>query len=185
MPQPLIVLCTHQGALGLCAQAAGLLIRERTHPGVQLWASRPLIWVHANRASGVFRGCLSHIHSPGAEGGGAQEAMAAVESSLNSCCVPLFFLFLFEKFLLFKPPWSRQAPGLSHSPAWLSPKNPAADHAPRLGASAALVPALVPGTLLSLCTLITVWSFSVLYLWSPIFIYTGILLAVHSVPQIS
>ena len=35
------------------------------------------------------------------------------------------------KFLLFKPPWSKQAPGLSHSPAWLSPKNPAADPAPQ------------------------------------------------------
>ena len=29
-----------------------------------------------------------------------------------------------------KPPWSKQAPGCSHSPAWLSPKNPAADPAP-------------------------------------------------------
>ena len=40
------------------------------------------------------------------------------------------FFFFFEKFLLFKPPWSKQTPGLSHSPAWLSPKNPAADPCP-------------------------------------------------------
>ena len=144
----------------LCAQAAGLLIRERTHPGVQLWASRPLIWVHANRASGVFRGCLSHIHSPGAEGGGAQEAMAAVESSLNSCCVPLFSLFLFQKFLLFKPlvqtsTWTLTQPSLALSQESCS--RPCA----RAGGSAALVPTLVPrwshgGPLLFLSTLLTV-----------------------------
>ena len=99
--------------------------------------------------------------------------------------MPLFSVFLFEKFLLFKPPWSKQAPGLSHNPAWLPPKNPAADPALGLGASAALVSVLVPGTLLSLSTFLTVWSFTVLYLWSLIFIYAGILLAVHSVPQIS
>ena len=29
--------------------------------------------------------------------------------------MPLFSLFLFLKFFLFKPPWSKQAPGLSHS----------------------------------------------------------------------
>ena len=69
--------------------------------------------------------------------------------------MPLFSLFLFEKFLLFEPPWSKQAPGLSHSPAWLSPKNPAADSVPWPGALATLVPALVPGTLLSLNTLLT------------------------------
>ena len=61
--------------------------------------------------------------------------MAAAESSLTSHQVPLFSLFLFKKFLLFKPPWSKQAPGLSHSPAWLSPKNPAADPAPGRGFS--------------------------------------------------
>ena len=57
----------HPGALGLWAQAA-----------------RPMIWVHTNWASGVCWGCLSSVHSPGAEGVGAQEATAAVENSLNS-----------------------------------------------------------------------------------------------------
>ena len=47
--------------------------------------------------------------------------------------MPLFSLFLFEKLFLFKPPWSKQAPGYSHSPAWLSPENPAADPAPGQG----------------------------------------------------
>ena len=38
-----------------------------------------------NRASGECRGCLSRIHRPGAEGGGAPEAVAAAESSLTTC----------------------------------------------------------------------------------------------------
>ena len=139
-------------ALGLCTGAVEKLIRVcahphfqlsaprplievHTHPGFQLWAPSPLIWVCTNWASGVCWSCLSHIHSPVAEGVGTQEAMAAMESPLNSHLVPLFSLFLFEKFLLFKPPWSKQAPGLSHSPAWLSPKNPAADPAPGQGFS--------------------------------------------------
>ena len=125
-------------------------------PGVFDLGPRPLIWVCANLASGVCWGCLSHIHSPGAEVVGVQEATAAAERSLKSPRVPVFSLFLFEKFFVFKPPWSRPAPGSSHSPAWLSPKNPAADPAPRPGASATLVPTLVPRTLLSLSTLLTV-----------------------------
>ena len=43
--------------------------------------------------------------------------------------MPLFSLFLFKKFLLFKPPRSKQAPGLSHCPAWLFPNNPVTDPA--------------------------------------------------------
>ena len=38
-----------------------------------------------NLASGEPWGSLSRIHSPGAAGGGAPEALAAVESSLTSC----------------------------------------------------------------------------------------------------
>ena len=37
-----------------------------------------------NQASGELWGCLSRIHSPGAEGGGAPEAVAAAENSLTS-----------------------------------------------------------------------------------------------------
>ena len=142
--------------LGLWARAAGPLIRVCAHPGFQVWAPSPLILVHSNQASGVCWDCSSVVHNPGAEGVGVQEARAAAENSLNSCCMPLFSLFLFKKFLLFKPPWSKQAPGLSHSPAWLSPKNPSADPALQQGASATLVPTLIPGTLLSLSTLLTV-----------------------------
>ena len=86
-----------------------------------------------NRASCESWGCLSRVHRPGAEGGGEPEAQAAAESSLTSPSVPLFSLVLFEKFFLFKPPWSKQAPGCSYSPAWLSPKSPAGDPAPRPG----------------------------------------------------
>ena len=54
------------------------------HPGFQVWVLSLLIWVSANWASGVCWGCLSRVHSPGAEGVGAQEAMDPAESSLNS-----------------------------------------------------------------------------------------------------
>ena len=37
-----------------------------------------------NRASGERRGCLSHVHCPGAEGGGAPGAEGAAKSSLTS-----------------------------------------------------------------------------------------------------
>ena len=46
--------------------------------------------------------CLSHVHSPGADGVGVQEATGAAENSLNCHQVPLFSLFLFQKFFLFK-----------------------------------------------------------------------------------
>ena len=37
-----------------------------------------------NQASGEHQGCLSRVHSPGAEVRGAPEAVAAAESSLTS-----------------------------------------------------------------------------------------------------
>ena len=64
---------------------ARLLIMVRAHLGFHLWVPSPLIWVSANRASSVCWGYLSGVHGPGAEGVGAQEAMAAAESSLTSC----------------------------------------------------------------------------------------------------
>ena len=67
-PRPLIGVLAHWCALGLYTQATGPLIKVRT-----------------NWASGVCWGCLSGVHSPGAEGVWAQEAMAATENSLNSC----------------------------------------------------------------------------------------------------
>ena len=72
------------GHFGSGAQAAGPLIRAHAHPGFQLWAPNSLIWVRASWASGEHWGCLSPVHSPGAEGGGAPQATAAAESSLTS-----------------------------------------------------------------------------------------------------
>ena len=68
------------------------LIRVCTHPRFQVWAPTEVSGVGPqsanlgvrNRASGELGGCLSRLHSPGAEGGGAPEAMAAVASSLTS-----------------------------------------------------------------------------------------------------
>ena len=53
-------------------------------PGVSGVGTQAADEVRTNRASGVCWGCLSSVHSPGAEGLGAQEAMTAVENSLNS-----------------------------------------------------------------------------------------------------
>ena len=50
----------------------------------------------------------------------------------------LSFLFLFEKFLLFKPPWSNQAPGCSQLSLALS-QDSCSSPCARAGASAALV----------------------------------------------
>ena len=57
----------------------------------------------------------------------------------------LYFLFLFEKFFLFKPPWSKQAPGCSQLSLALSQESCSSPCARvGTGASAALVPTRVP-----------------------------------------
>ena len=53
-------------------------------PGVSGVGAQSVDLGSANRASGVCWGCLSHVHTPGSEWVGAQEAMAAAESSLTS-----------------------------------------------------------------------------------------------------
>ena len=108
--------CTLPAALGRCTQAAGLLI-----------------WVCTNWASGVCWGCLSSVHSPGAEGVGVQEARAAAGEFSKQLLSASIFSFSFREILPIQAPCSKQALGLSHSPAWLSPKNPAADPVPRCG----------------------------------------------------
>ena len=171
-PRPLIGVRTHWGSLGLCAQAAGPLIRVHTHLGFQVWVPSLLIWVRANRASGVCWGCLSQVHSPGAEGGGALEAAAAAESSLNSHWMPLFSLFLFKKFFLFQPPGPNKHLASHRAQPGSLPR--ILQQTLRPGRELQLPWSqcwLVPGTLLSLSTLLTVWSFNVLYFWSLIFTY--------------
>ena len=84
------------GAASLCSRCTP------THPRFQVWVPRRRLrcgrpagvsvvgpqsanlGAH-NRASGEHWGCLSRVHSPGAEGGGAPQATAAAESSLISC----------------------------------------------------------------------------------------------------
>ena len=60
----------HPGALCLCAQAAGLLIRVHAHLEFQLWAPSPLIWVRASRDSGERWGCFSAFTVQGLRGEG-------------------------------------------------------------------------------------------------------------------
>ena len=125
---------SHPGAFCLCTQAAGLLIRVRAHPEFQLWAPSPLIWVRASQASGERWGCFSAFTVQGLRGEELQRPrLLRIVLYLAAEC--LYFLFPFEKFFLFKPSWCKQASGCSHSPAWLSPKNPAADPAPGQGYS--------------------------------------------------
>ena len=82
-------------ALVLCAWGAGSLIRVRAHPGFQLWAPSPLIWVRTNRGSGVCWGCLSCVHSQGAEGVGAQGHGCCGEFSNKPLSASIFsFSFL-------------------------------------------------------------------------------------------
>ena len=77
--------CAHPpGASGVGAQATDQSVHQLGALSMCAWAAGLLIRVHANRASGVCWGCLSGVHSPGAERVGVQEARAAVENSLNS-----------------------------------------------------------------------------------------------------
>ena len=153
-------------------------------------AARPLIRVHTNWASGVCWSCLSCVHSPGAEGVGLQRTrlLWRILSTASEC---LYFLFFFlgnssYSFLLDqKAPLIQTSTWPLTQPSLALSQESCSSPCTWAGASVALVPALVPGTLLSLSTLLTVRSFNVLYLWSPIFIYAGIVLAVRSVPQIT
>ena len=137
-----------------------------------------------NCASGERRGCLSRVHSPGAEGGGVPEAVASAESSLTSHWVPLFS-FSFWEILPIQAPLVQTSPWLLTQLSLALSQESCSRPCTRAGASATLVPVQVLGTVLSLSSLLTVRSFNALYLWSLIFVYAGIPLAVCSVPQIS
>ena len=63
--------------LSSCAVYQG--VRPPRVSGVGAWTAD--LGAH-NQASGESWGCLSVVHSPGAEGGGAPEAKAAEETSL-------------------------------------------------------------------------------------------------------
>ena len=75
----------------------------------------------------------------GLRGRGARGHGCCGEFSNSPPSNSIFFFFL-RNSSYSSPPWSKQAPGCSHSPAWLSPKNPAADPAPRPGLQSPLSP---------------------------------------------
>ena len=71
----------HFGSVRPGSQAADQGARP---PGVSGVGAQSADLGARNRASGVCWGCLSRVHSPGAERVGGQEATAAAESSLTS-----------------------------------------------------------------------------------------------------
>ena len=128
-------------SLCLCTHAAGRMIRVRAHLRFQVCAGAayPVFTVQGLRVGGARgHGCCGEFSK--------QPLSASI------------FSFCFQEIPPIQAPTppTKKAPVLSHSPAWFSPKNPAADPVPQLGASATLVPALVPGTLFSLSPLLTV-----------------------------
>ena len=82
-PRTLMEVRAHPGALCLCAQAAKPLIRVHAHQEFSVVGAQSANLGAHQPGSGRFCGCLSRVHSPGAEGGGAPEATDAAESSLN------------------------------------------------------------------------------------------------------
>ena len=82
--RPLIGLCGQSLALGLCAGQPATDL-DAHPPEVSGVGPQSANLGAGNRASGERWGCLSQVHSPGAEAGGAPEAAAAAESSLTSC----------------------------------------------------------------------------------------------------
>ena len=74
---------TNLGGLGVCAWAVGLLIRVRTHLGLQVWVPRSLIWVLINPGFRCVLGLLLVFTVQGLRGEGRQRP-PAVESSLTS-----------------------------------------------------------------------------------------------------
>ena len=117
-------------------------------PGFQVWAPSSLICVR-NRASGERRGSraaypLLAVQGRRGEGHQGPRLLPRVLLLDPEC---LYFLFLFEKFFIFKPPWSKQAPGCSQLSLALS-QDSCSSPCAWAGASAALVPcgSWVPGT---------------------------------------
>ena len=107
-----------------------------------------------NQASGECWGCLSLIHSPGAEGGGAPETAAAAESSLISRWVPLIFFFFLRNPSYSSPRGTNMYLAAHRAQPGSLPRILQQTLTPA-GGSATLVPVPFPGTLLSLSTLLT------------------------------
>ena len=100
--------------------------------------------LHArNRASGECREAYPAFTVQGRREEGRQEPrlLPRVLYVAPEC---LYFLFPFEKFFLFKPPWSKQAPGCSQVSLALSQES-CSRPCTWARASATLVPVRVPG----------------------------------------
>ena len=154
--RPLMVVHAHPG---FRLWAPWPLICVYAHLEFQMWAPSLLIWVGTNRASGVCWGCLSGVHSLGAEGVGAQEATGCCREfskQLPSASI----IFFFSKNSSYSTPPSPTGPDKHLAPCTAQSSSlPRILHqtlCPGRGDSAALVPVLVPGTLLSLSTFLTV-----------------------------
>ena len=113
-----------------------------THLRFQVWEPSSLICVRATRLQVSARAAYPTFTVQGRRGEGRQGPLLPRVLSLAPEC--LYFLFLFEKFFLFKPPWSKQAPGCSQLSLALSQESCSSPCA-WAEASAALVAARVPG----------------------------------------
>ena len=98
-----------------------------------MWAPSLVIWVHITGlqvSSGV---AYPSFTVQGLRGEGCQR-LGLLRRVLYLAAECLYFLFFFLRNSSYSsPPWSKQAPCCSHSPAWLSPNNPAGDPPPGPG----------------------------------------------------
>ena len=107
--RPLIGVCTYRGSLGLWAQAAGLLI-----------------WVRMDLGFRCVLGLLIQCSQSRGWGSGDVRGQGCCGEFSKQPLSASIFSFSFREIPPIQAPWSKQAPGLSHSPAWLSPKKLAA-----------------------------------------------------------
>ena len=137
--------CTDSGLWACVPGQLGLLIRVGTHLGFRcgrpghwsgyhtLWGFQPVSLGSRAADRGVhqpgFRCVLGLLiwcsQSRGWGGGGARGQGCWGEFSKQPLSASIFS-FTFWEIPPIQAPWSIQAPGLSHSPAWFSPKNLAA-----------------------------------------------------------
>ena len=141
--------------LFVCASRQPAAYQGVRSPGISVVGPQSANLCEHQQGFRCLLGLLFGIHSPGAEGGGVPEAADAAESSLTSAGC-LYFLFLFEKFFLFKPPLVQTSTWLLTQPSLALSQESCCRPCARAGASASLGPVLVPGTLLSLSTLLMV-----------------------------
>ena len=111
--------------------------------GFHVWAPSSLICVCATGLQVSAGAAYPAFTVQGQRGEGCQRPQL-LRRVLYLAAECLYFLFLFEKFFLFKPPWSKQAPGCSQLSLALSQESCSSPCA-WAGASAAPVPVRVQG----------------------------------------